>query len=195
MTPEPSPGASCQRLSTATGKWRIRPWLRPLPRRSNIRRMRMLGRFAQLASSRRHLWAWRKPQVIRGVYVGWLLTMQPAAGFQIVLAVLASILFKANITVSAGLQLVTNPLTAVPVYGANFALGRWLLGHTRLAEEASQLGAAAMYLVFGGLVVGLAAALLSHAMIVLWPSRAQGRPRSPAYLDGTAVPAIPVLKD
>ena len=107
---------------------RVKRWLRPLPRRSNMHRYPGLRYFAQVARKRSYLWSFRVEQAIPAIYIGCVLTLLPLFGIQIVLAVLLALLFRANLPLLVGIQLITNPVTVLPLYFAVYQIGRIFLG-------------------------------------------------------------------
>ena len=73
------------------------------------------------------LWHWSRRGVAIGVAVGVFFGLLiPVA--QIPLAVVTSIVLRANIPAAAASTLVTNPVTFAPVYYAAYHLGAWVTG-------------------------------------------------------------------
>lgn len=142
---------------------RIRSWLKPLPRRSNVRRYPVIKWFAEFAHKRPYLWSFKNAPVVRAIYIGSLLTYMPSYGIQILLAFAAALLGRANLTVMVGLQMINNPLTLGPIYLSTYSIGTWLKTVLHLkAPQAVVDGALA--LILGGLVLGMATALLLHGV-------------------------------
>lgn len=135
--------------------------LRRLPRRSTLKRNPLLKRVAGSFLDRDYLWSWRDKQVLRALYMGWFLALQPLGGLQLLGAVFGSLALKANLTVAAGLQFVTNPITAGPIYIATYQLGKYVLAGAPLTHT-SWFTSAALYLFVGGAIAGLLCAVLSH---------------------------------
>lgn len=106
---------------------RLKKILRPLPRRSNVHRYPVLSWFSATARKRMDLWSFRRPEVIPALYAGWILTLMPLYGAQILLAVLAALLFRCNVMILVGLQLVSNPLTVIPLWYINYLVGDFFL--------------------------------------------------------------------
>ncbi len=71
-----------------------------------------------------------------GVFFGLLI---PVA--QILFAVIAALLLRANIPAAVGSTLITNPVTFAPVYYAAYHLGAWMLGGTTNAASVHQAAA------------------------------------------------------
>ena len=67
---------------------------------------------------------------------------------------------RANLTVMAGLQLITNPLTIAPIYLFTDWLGMWIIRSTGYGEGMNTVGTHFNALVLGGVVAGVALAFL-----------------------------------
>ncbi len=102
---------------------RVKRFLRPLPRRTNIHRYPFLKWFAATARKRSYLWSFRKEYVIPAIYSGTILSLLPLYGIQVPLAFVASLVFRANLMVLVGLQFITNPLTLGPLYALTYKIG------------------------------------------------------------------------
>lgn len=120
-------------------KWRrirrVKRWLRPLPRRATIHRYPILKFFAESARKRLFIWSFRVENAVPAIYAGCILTLMPLYGIQIPLAILLAVLLRANLPILAGLQVVSNPITAVPIWVADFTVGRTVLGVVGLETE------------------------------------------------------------
>lgn len=103
---------------------RVKKWLRPLPRRTNIHRYPILKLFAASAKKRSYLWSFRTENAIPALYAGCILTLQPLYGVQILLAMLCAIILRANLPILVGLQLISNPITVWPIWFACYQVGR-----------------------------------------------------------------------
>ncbi len=117
---------------------RLKRWLRPLPRRATVHRYPVLNWFAKAARKRIYLWSFRPEQAVPALRVGCILTLLPIYGLQIPLALLLAFLMRANLPILAGLQLITNPFTVLPIWFALYQIGRMTLG--LLAIETSPFG-------------------------------------------------------
>lgn len=131
---------------------RVKRFLRPLPRRTNIHRYPFLKWFAATARKRSYLWSFRKEYVIPAIYSGTILSLLPVYGIQVALAFLASLVFRANLMVLVGLQFITNPFTLVPLYALTYKIGALVLDFfatehvsmdelSRITEETGQVAA------------------------------------------------------
>jgi uncharacterized protein (DUF2062 family) len=139
---------------------RLRRWLRPLPRRANVERYPVIKWFADAARRRPYLWSFKRPQVLASLYTGAVLAMLPVYGLQLLIGLLLAIAVRGNLTVMIALQMITNPLTLAPIYVGTHTLGRWLIGLAGVGDQASAMGSYVDALVVGGIVGGLALALV-----------------------------------
>lgn len=103
---------------------RLKWWLRLMPRRAVLHRYPFIGRFAHLLRDRFHLWSFRKAHVRPAYYLGSILSFLPVMGIQLPLALVLSLLFRTNFMILGGLQFITNPLTAAPIYYGTYQLGK-----------------------------------------------------------------------
>lgn len=110
-----------------------------MPRRAVFHRYPLVGRFAAFARREAYLWSFRRQEVRRAFYAGSILALMPMMGVQIPIALVFAILFRANFMVLGTLQLMTNPFTAIPIYGATFVLGRTLLRILGFGMHGAQL--------------------------------------------------------
>jgi uncharacterized protein (DUF2062 family) len=150
--PPPTPTQQRQR--------RLRRLLRTLPRQSNLGRYPFLKYFAASARRLPFLWSYRPEHVRPALYAGSILTLLPLMGVQMVLALALCILFRANLPIAAGLQLISNPLTAAPLYGLTFAVGSPLA--STLLPHSHALLFVPVSLGLGASVLGLALAMSLH---------------------------------
>ena len=152
---------------------RLRRLLRPLPRRANLTRYPVLKWFAAHAKRAAFLWSFKRTNVLPSLYVGSVLAFLPLYGLQIVLGFGAALGLRGNLTVMIALQMITNPLTIVPVYGFTAWVG---LGAMALAGIGAGWPDALRYtnaLFVGGVIVGLAFALLADLTwrLLAWEAR------------------------
>ncbi len=61
------------------------------------------------------------------LYLGTVIAMLPVYGLHTLIAFGAAVLFRANLGVAVGVQIITNPLTAVPLYLLAYRVGAWML--------------------------------------------------------------------
>ena len=106
---------------------RFRIWkqvLRYVPRRAAIHRYPLVGRFAEIARKRSFLWTFKMPQLRPAFYAGAILSFMPVMGVQLPVAFILALLLRANFMILGGLQFITNPVTAAPIYYATHQLGK-----------------------------------------------------------------------
>ena len=150
---------------------RFRKWLRYLPRRSNVGRYPIIRHFAEAARQRPYLWSFRSTEVRRALYLGTVISMLPFYGLHTLIAFGAAILFRANLGVALGVQIITNPLTAAPLYYLSYRAGVWMLSPFVSGTPPSGFGFYA--LLFGGVVVGLVLAVALDLLVrfLVWEAR------------------------
>lgn len=88
-----------------------------------LHRYPIIGRFAASLRPRSYLWSIRRIDVQRAYYAGSIISFLPLFGIQLPLALLAALLLRCNFMILGGLQLVTNPFTAGPIYYLTHELG------------------------------------------------------------------------
>ena len=152
---------------------RLRRLLRPLPRRANLARYPVLKWFAAQARRAAFLWSFKRPNVLASLYAGSVLAFLPVYGLQLLLGFAAALGLRGNLTVMIALQMIVNPLTLVPIYGFTGWVG---LGAMDLAAVGAAWPTALRYtnaLFVGGVLVGLAFALLADLTwrLVAWEAR------------------------
>ena len=103
---------------------RVKWWLRPLPRRANIRRYPVLRYFADATRKRAYIWSFRVAHAVPAIYAGSILMLLPLYGIQLPLAFLLALWLRANFPILAGLQLVSNPVTVLPIWFIAYRVGR-----------------------------------------------------------------------
>ncbi len=101
----------------------LKTLMRPLPRRAMLHRYPVLKWFSAYARKRSYLWSFRSEHVIPAFYGGSILCMLPIYGLQIISAFVLSLVLRTNLLVFCLLQLITNPLTAIPLYATACYVG------------------------------------------------------------------------
>lgn len=198
---------------------RFRKWLRYLPRRSNVGRYPIIRNFAEAARKRPYLWAFRSVEVRRAIYLGTVISFLPVYGLHTLVAFGAAILFRANLGVALGVQIITNPITAPPLYYVAYRVGMWFLG--LFVSGPHPPGYKFYALLVGGIMTGLVLAVLLDLLVkfAVWEAkrlrerhlrvklaadqvRARGTPESGTLEGGTdatapeaAAPASPVQSE
>jgi uncharacterized protein len=138
---------------------RIKFLLRHLPRRATLHRYPVLKWFAETARRRPYLWSFRTSEMTPAFYAGSILALEPVYGFQLILAFVLALVFRANLPVLVGLQFITNPAT-LWLYGLTYWVGDFFKGAFVPHESATAVGRAAFGLIIGGAVCGLALGLV-----------------------------------
>jgi glycerate kinase len=106
---------------------RLKKFLRPLPRRSNVHRYPVLKWFSETAYHKSFLWSFRGGPVQMALFWGLWISMLPIVGIQMVVVFLVSLLVRANLPLIVALQWISNPLTMGPIYFADYKIGMILL--------------------------------------------------------------------
>lgn len=166
---------------------RVRRFLRPLPRRANLRRYPVLRWFADLARSRPWLWSFKLQHVAPALYAGAVAGLLPMPG-QLLVGFVAALLLRANLPVIVALCFASNPLTMVPLFTACYVTGHWAMDLLWPGDKPFRLseGLAAMTqgefggawdilgaVFIGAVLVGLAAGAVMHLLWVIgvWEAR------------------------
>jgi len=162
---------------------RVKRWLRPLPRRSNIHRYPILWRFSESARKRIYLWSFRVDDAVPALYAGFILALMPLYGIQIPIAFCLALLLRANLPILVGLQMLSNPLTIPPFWLAAHQVGASVLSivgietaslrmrdikailenfrHGEWASNIEPVAAAFSIMCLGGIVMGIFFGMLS----------------------------------
>jgi len=74
-----------------------------------------------------------------GVALAMVVAFLPLIGLQTVIAIGLAALCRANKAVCVPIVWITNPFTAVPIYGACYALGRWIMPLEVVSSETDAL--------------------------------------------------------
>ena len=109
---------------------RVKQLLRFMPRRAVMHKYPLVGRFAEIARKRAYLWSLKPENMRPAFYAGSVLSLLPVMGIQLPIALLLSLLLRANFMVLGGLQFITNPFTAAPIYYATHQLGAGIIRAT-----------------------------------------------------------------
>ena len=92
-----------------------------LPTPEKILESRTLKLFApHLADPR--LWHFNRHSLNKAVYIGVLSAFFPLPG-QMLLALIGSLIFRANVPMALGLTWITNPVTSLPIFYAGYYIG------------------------------------------------------------------------
>ncbi|MFA6286452.1 MAG: DUF2062 domain-containing protein [Opitutaceae bacterium] len=103
---------------------RVKNFLRFMPRRARLHKYPLVGRFAAIARRRSYLWSFKTAHVRPALYAGSVLSLLPFMGVQLPVAFVLALMLRGNFMLLGGLQFITNPVTAVPVYYGTYQLGK-----------------------------------------------------------------------
>jgi hypothetical protein len=114
--------------------------------------------------------------------------MFPFFGFQSLLGVLLAVILRGNKIAAVTATWISNPFTYVPLFAANFQLGRWLLGTDEISlvgidftSTAQLLSLGAVFfrtLIFGCFVIGSITSICSY-FFCIWGLKQVRRNRRP----------------
>jgi uncharacterized protein (DUF2062 family) len=102
----------------------LRKILRFLPRRSQLARYPLLGKWVERTRRNTFLWSFHPREVIPAFWAGWVVSLMPIMGIQIPVAIFCAFLFRANVLILMALQLITNPLTVPFIWPIVYAVGK-----------------------------------------------------------------------
>jgi len=106
---------------------RVKKFLKPLPRRSNVHRYPVLKWFAETAYERSYLWSFKGKSMQAALFWGIWISMLPIVGIQMIVVFFVSLLVRANLPLIVALQWISNPLTMGPIYFADYKIGMILI--------------------------------------------------------------------
>lgn len=151
----------------------LRRLLRPLPRRANLTRYPVLKWFAAQARRAAFLWSFKRQNVVPSLYAGSVLAFLPLYGLQILLGLGLALGLRGNLTVMVALQMITNPLTIVPVYGLTAWVGLRAMGFAGIGAGWPDALRYTHALFVGGVLVGLGFAVLADLTwrVMAWEAR------------------------
>lgn len=170
--------------------------LKPLPRRASLARLKVPERLKALARTSWFMWSFKRGPLLRAIYFGSILALLPLMGIQLFLSVLVCALVRANLPVTAAIQFITNPFTAIPVYGFTYWVGYVVLNFVGGGDKPYDPGAAMaligsegwgavndvlLALIVGGVLVGVAVGVvidLTFRLIAWEAKRFQSRFRA-----------------
>ncbi|MDR1413798.1 MAG: DUF2062 domain-containing protein [Puniceicoccales bacterium] len=102
----------------------VKKFLRHMPRKSSIHKYPVLNKFADVARKRAYLWSFKIEEVVPAFYLGWTITFMPFPSIiQIVIAFFFAVVCRANAMIITFLQLLSNPITFVPLWNINYRIG------------------------------------------------------------------------
>mgnify|MGYP003971818525 FL=1 len=118
---------------------RLKKWMRPLPRRSNIHRYPVLKWFSGMARRRVFLWSFRSREMVTALFLGLIVAFMPLVGIQMLIVFFLALWFRANLPVIVALQWVSNPFTMGPIYFADYQIGLAMMELFSIAPEPNPL--------------------------------------------------------
>lgn len=124
---------------------RTKIFLRFVPRRARMHKYPLIGRFAEFARQRSYLWSLRSENVRPALYFGSILAFQPTLGVQLSVALVLSVLLRLNFMVMGGLQFISNPFTAAPLYYGTYQLGSAVIGASGFGDSVEVVPTEAPY--------------------------------------------------
>lgn len=138
MTPAPEHDHPEEHPTRRAERWarirRVKAMLKYMPRRAVLHKYPVVGRFAEFARKRAYLWSMKPEHMRPAFYAGSILSLLPVMGAQLPLALLLSLVLRANYMVLGGLQFITNPFTAAPIYYATHQLGAYIIATAGFGE-------------------------------------------------------------
>lgn len=102
---------------------RVKRWLKPLPRRANVHAYPIIRRYSAFAKKHAFFWSYKPEPMRNAFYIGSIVTLLPLLGVQIIIAFILAWIFRANLSITVGLQFVSNLLTAAPIYFLTYNVG------------------------------------------------------------------------
>ena len=118
---------------------RLKKWMRPLPRRSNVHRYPVLKWFSGMARRRLFLWSFRSREMVTALFLGLIVAFMPLVGIQMLIVFFLALWFRANLPVIVALQWVSNPFTMGPIYFADYQIGLAMMELFSIAPEPNPL--------------------------------------------------------
>ena len=118
---------------------RLKKWMRPLPRRSNVHRYPVLKWFSGMARRRAFLWSFRSREMVTALFLGLLVAFMPLVGIQMLIVFFIALWFRANLPVIVAVQWVSNPFTMGPIYYADYQIGLAMMELFSIAPEPNPL--------------------------------------------------------
>lgn len=106
---------------------RLKRWMRPLPRRSNIHNYPVLKWFSETAYKKSYLWSFRGNAIKPALFWGMIIAFSPLVGIQMLIVFFLALFVRANLPIIVALQWISNPFTMGPIYFADYKIGRVLI--------------------------------------------------------------------
>ena len=148
--------------------WRMRWLIRWIPGKRTLNRLPVFRKFGGTLKQRKYLWSFKEHRVVPAILIGSVIAFLPIYGVQLPTVMALAVLLKINLPIIAGLQFVSNPLTLVPIYFANYKVGSWLLGLVGFSSpEASNLIYSVNSTMVGGAVLGITFGLFLYGAYLI----------------------------
>ncbi len=143
-----------------------------LPKPSAMQESR-IGRFFGKTLLRPEIWSFKEEPVARGTALGLFVAFTPTIGIQMALSCVAVLFYPGNLPIALAICWLTNPVTAAPIYYAEYLFGAWLLGligymPDKVMEEGvtlTSLSEVGWTLWFGSIIASLAMAVIGYWLI------------------------------
>lgn len=118
---------------------RLKKFLRPLPRRSNVHKYPILKWFSDTAYRRSYLWSFRSKEIQSALFFGLWISLLPIVGIQMIFVFVIALWVRANLPLIVALQWVSNPFTMGPIYFADYKIGMAIINLLQLNYPANKL--------------------------------------------------------
>jgi len=171
---------------------RVKKLLRPLPRRTNLHKYPIIKYFSNYARKNAEIWSFKRPNVTRAIYLGWIIALIPMYGLQMIFAFILSLFFRANCFVAIAMQWITNPLTIPPILYVQYKVGAFVMekvflstytpeqnfaellktsGFESLLSEITEFATMkhlALSVLIGGLILSIVCAFITDIIYRMW---------------------------
>ena len=76
---------------------RLKKWMRPLPRRSNVHRYPVLKWFSKIAYDRSYLWSFKGNAIVSALFWGMWIAFLPVVGLQMLIVFFVALAFVSSV--------------------------------------------------------------------------------------------------
>jgi uncharacterized protein (DUF2062 family) len=125
------------------------------------------------------VWRIDRRSIAGGLTLGVFIAFTPTIPFQMLLAVLGALYFRVNLPIALMACWITNPLTIIPIYGASWKLGRYIVHHIEIFRgtidayvvkgKPGLMIRQTIYIWIGSLIFASVAALFANILVrVFW---------------------------
>jgi uncharacterized protein (DUF2062 family) len=148
----------------------------PLPTLEDIQNSKSLRWFKKYLG-KPYLWSFQKNNVANSAFIGLFVACLPMP-FQMLVACIFSIIFRANIPIAVALTWVSNPVTMAPFVYASYKIGEFILNRQSAALESINLSYLLdnwhlfwQNLLLGSIMLGIILGMLGWAFVhIFWRS-------------------------